>query len=116
MACCRVLIGGLFNKKEEQNEGDAHPLDATLRRMLSKLQVYHTVSRLTATVRLLTLLLRSTLASCAHSSPLDPLALPCMSHHGDQLQVKHALGTVVAVDLPWRGRAIEVAGCCAGCD
>ncbi len=69
MAKCRVLIGGLFNKKEEQKEGDTHPLDDTLKRMLSKLQVYHTVSRPTATVRPLTLFLCSVVASCVHPSP-----------------------------------------------
>ena len=53
---CRLLVGGLFNKKEEQKDGDAHPLDDTLKRLLSKLQVYHTVSRLTPTVRLLSML------------------------------------------------------------
>ena len=46
-------MGGLFNKKEEQKEGDAHPLDDTLRRLLSKLQVYHSISRPTPTVSLL---------------------------------------------------------------
>ena len=51
--CCRLLIGGLFNKKEEQKEGDVHPLGDTLKRLLSKLQVYHTISRPTPTVRLL---------------------------------------------------------------
>ncbi|CAL5226777.1 g9634 [Coccomyxa viridis] len=45
----RLLIGGLFNKKEEQKEGDVHPLDDTLKRLLSKLQVYHTISRPTPT-------------------------------------------------------------------
>ena len=50
---CRLLIGGLFNKKEEQKDGDTHPLDDTLKRLLSKLQVYHTISRPTPTVRLL---------------------------------------------------------------
>lgn len=54
---CRLLIGGLFNKKEEVKEGDVHPFDDTLRRLLSKLQIYHTISRPTQTVSLLTLLL-----------------------------------------------------------
>ena len=47
---CRLLIGGLFNKKEDMKEGDLHPFDDTLRRLLSKLQVYHTISRPTPTV------------------------------------------------------------------
>ena len=49
---CRLLIGGLFNKKEDMKEGDVHPFDDTLRRLLSKLQVYHTISRPTPTVSL----------------------------------------------------------------
>ena len=49
---CRLLIGGLFNKKEDIKEGDEHPYDDTLRRLLSKLQIYHTISSPTQTVSL----------------------------------------------------------------
>ena len=38
-------MGALFNKKEPQQEGDAHPLEDTARRLLAKLQLFHTVAR-----------------------------------------------------------------------
>ena len=44
-ACCRLLVGALFNKKEAQQEGDEHPLEDTARRLLGKLQLFHTVAR-----------------------------------------------------------------------
>lgn len=40
-------MGHLFNKKEPQQEGDTHPFDDTLRRLLSKLAMFHTISRST---------------------------------------------------------------------
>ena len=45
IACCRLLAGSLFNKKEPQQEGDEHPLEDTARRLLLKLQLFHTVAR-----------------------------------------------------------------------
>jgi hypothetical protein len=47
----RLLVGALFNKKEPQQEGDQHPFDDTLRRLLSKLQLFHTITRSTPEVR-----------------------------------------------------------------
>lgn len=80
---CRLLIGGLFNKKEEQKDGDAHPLDDTLKRLLSKLQVYHTISRPTPTVPLL-----SSLLTRHSGSPLEQLnGLPDFSKPVSQVAV-----------------------------
>ena len=41
----RLLLGSLFNKKEPAAEGDAFPTEELLRRLLSKLQLYHRVTR-----------------------------------------------------------------------
>ena len=41
----RLLVGSLFNKKEPQVEGDAHPWDDAFMRLLSKLQLFHRVVR-----------------------------------------------------------------------
>ncbi|BDA49270.1 Eukaryotic translation initiation factor 2D [Coccomyxa sp. Obi] len=43
----KLLVGHLFNKKEPQQEGDSHPFDDTMRRLLSKLAMFHTISRST---------------------------------------------------------------------
>ena len=45
MRCRRLLAGALFNKKEPQAEGDAHPFEDAAHRLLGKLQMYHTVQR-----------------------------------------------------------------------
>ena len=46
----RLLVGHLFNKKEPQQEGDSHSFDDTMRRLLSKLAMFHTISRSTPEV------------------------------------------------------------------
>ncbi|CAL8464144.1 g3679 [Coccomyxa elongata] len=43
----KLLVGHLFNKKEPQQEGDSHPFDDIMRRLLSKLAMFHTISRST---------------------------------------------------------------------
>lgn len=43
-------MGHLFNKKEPQQEGDSIPFDDTLRRLLGKLALFHTVARSTPEV------------------------------------------------------------------
>lgn len=43
----KLLVGHLFNKKEPQQEGDSHPFDDVMRRLLSKLAMFHTISRST---------------------------------------------------------------------
>ncbi|KAK9814155.1 hypothetical protein WJX72_001321 [[Myrmecia] bisecta] len=45
----KLLLSCLFNKKEPQMEGDVHPLDDTMQRLLGKLQIYHRVTRPSAT-------------------------------------------------------------------
>ena len=42
---CRLLVGHLFKKKEPQQEGDPHPFEDTLRRLLDKLALFHTIAR-----------------------------------------------------------------------
>eukprot|EP00884_Botryococcus_braunii_P009147 jgi/Botrbrau1/18233/Bobra.53_1s0087.1 len=41
----KLLIGGLFNKKEPQVEGDLNSFDDTLRRLLGKLHLHHRIQR-----------------------------------------------------------------------
>lgn len=41
----RLLLGNLFNKKEEVREGAPHPLQDLQQRLLSKLQLFHRVVR-----------------------------------------------------------------------
>lgn len=48
----RLLVGHLFNKKEPQQEGDEHAMEDTFKRLLSKLQMFHTISRSTPEVPL----------------------------------------------------------------
>ena len=59
-------MGALFNKKEPQQEGDEHALEDTARRLLSKLQLFHTVARAGEQAR--------PLHDCVLSSSVLPLA------------------------------------------
>ena len=45
LAARRLLVGHLFNKKEPQQEGETHPFEDTLRRLLGKLALFHTMAR-----------------------------------------------------------------------
>lgn len=46
----RLLLGNLFNKKEDVSEGDSHPLNDLAVRLLAKLQLFHRVVRNTEQV------------------------------------------------------------------
>ena len=51
----QLLVGALFNKKEPQTVGDAHPRDDVLQRLLGKLLLFTHVVRPTENVRLVLL-------------------------------------------------------------
>ena len=63
----KLMISNLFNKKEPQMEGDSCPVEEVIRRLLSKLQLFHKVTRVTEQVQLFSRLSAATAnKGCVH--------------------------------------------------